>query len=491
MLKLKNPGSLYVGGEWIGTSDAEAVVNPATEEVLTQAPVGGVAEAEAAISAAREAFDHGPWPQMRPRDRRDVLQRFVDIIRERKGEIVRQIIAEGGCAAMLADFLQFELPVKHAQYIVDHMDRETTTVVAPEVSHSPDGRKLLGTAAVVREPVGVVAAITPYNVPFFLNVGKIVPAMAVGCTVVLKPSPYTPSLALVLGEIAEAAGLPKGVLNVITGGIDVGEMLTTDPRVDMVSFTGSDTVGEAIQRQTAGSLKRVVLELGGKSALIVRHDADIAAAAMEGARGFTAHSGQGCLLLTRHVVHNSVRQQYVEMVAEFARSLTIGDPADPAVQMGPLIREAARSRTENYVAIARSEGAKLVIGGKRPAHLAKGYFHEPTLFDDVDNASRIAQEEVFGPIGVVIGYDSDEEAIAIANESRFGLSGSIQSRDTGTAYEMALRIRSGGIMINGGAGTMLSGAPFGGIKRSGYGREFGVEGMNEFTYTKTISFRAA
>jgi acyl-CoA reductase-like NAD-dependent aldehyde dehydrogenase len=334
-------------------------------------------------------------------------------------------------------------------------------------------------------------AITPYNVPFFLNVAKIVPAMAVGCTVVLKPSPYTPTLALILGEIAQEAGIPKGVLNIITGGKDVGEILTTDPRVDMVTFTGSDVVGEAIQRQTAGTLKRVVLELGGKSALIIRHDADLDMAMRAGVRGFTAHAGQGCQLLTRHIVHNSIRKAYVEKVTAYVRGLTIGDPADPATHIGPLIRAAARERTEQYVDIAQSEGARLVLGGKRPDHLPKGYFHEPTLFDDVDNRSRIAQEEVFGPIGAVIGFEDDEEAIAIANDSQFGLSGAVLSQDTGKAYDVAMRLRTGGVSINEGPGSMLAAAPFGGIRRSGYGREFGIEGMNEFTYTKTISFRAA
>jgi acyl-CoA reductase-like NAD-dependent aldehyde dehydrogenase len=225
--------------------------------------------------------------------------------------------------------------------------------------------------------------------------------------------------------------------------------------------------------------------------MIVRADADLDAAARDGVRGFTAHCGQGCQLLTRHLVHNSVRRAYVEKVAALAQALTIGDPADPATHMGPLIRDAARARTEEFVAIAASEGARLVIGGKRPGHLPKGFFHEPTLFDDVRSGSRLAQEEVFGPIGAVIGFNSDEEAIEIANDSRFGLSGSLHSRDTGHAYEMALQIRTGGVSINGGPGTMLSGAPFGGIRRSGYGREFGVEGMNEFTYTKTVSFRGA
>jgi acyl-CoA reductase-like NAD-dependent aldehyde dehydrogenase len=491
MFELKNGPALYIDGHWERPPETEGVINPATEEVFIRSPLGRPADAEAAIGAARHAFDKAPWPTMKARDRQAILQRFLDVIRSRREEIIRLIIAEAGSTVALAHMLQFNMPLKIAQYIVDHCDRETTEALPPEFSTAPDGRGVVGSGAVVREPLGVVVAITPYNVPFFLNVAKIVPAMAVGCTVVLKPSPFTPTLALILGEIAHEAGIPNGVFNIITGGKDVGEILTTDPRVDMVTFTGSDAVGEMIQRQTAGTLKRVVLELGGKSALIVRNDANLDLAARTGVRGFTAHAGQGCQLLTRHIVHNSIRKAYVEKVVEFARELTLGDPADAATHVGPLIREVARARTEEYVEIGRSQGARLVLGGKRPSHLLKGFFHEPTLFDDVDNTSRLAQEEVFGPIGAVIGFDDDDEAIALANDSRFGLTGCVHSADTGKAYDIAMRMRTGGVTINEGPGSMLVAAPFGGIRRSGYGREFGLEGMNEFTYTKTISFRAA
>ncbi len=491
MFKLKNQGRLFVDGQWEPTPDLAAVINPGTEEEFATAPVGNPSDAAAAIAAARRAFDHGPWPKLSATDRQAKLQKFLDAIKGRREEICELIVAEAGATVALAQMLQFGMPMKHAQYVIDNCARDPLTPMPPEVSMAPDGTSVLGTAVVVREPVGVVVAITPYNVPFFLNVAKIVPAMAVGCTVVLKPSPYTPLEALLLGEIAQEADLPSGVLNIVTGGKDVGEVLTTDARVDMVSFTGSDLVGEAIQRQTAGTLKRVVLELGGKSAMIVRADANLAAAAMDGLRGFTAHCGQGCQLLTRHLVHNSVRKAYVEQVAAMAGALKIGDPSDPTVQMGPLIRGAQRDRTEEYVKIATAEGARLVTGGRRPPGLARGFFHEPTLFDDVRNDFRIAQEEVFGPIGSVIGFDTDEEAIAIANDSRYGLSGSVHSADAGRAYAIALQLRTGGVAINSGPGTMLSAAPFGGIRRSGYGREFGLDGMNEFTYTKTISFRAA
>ena len=489
MTILKNRASLYINGEWMSTDQLEAVINPATEAVLGEAPVGGPAHVEAALSAAYEAFHKGPWPRLPQRARQAKLTEFLDAIERRAPEIIALIVAEAGSTQMLAQFLQYGIPMQHARHMVEISSRPAITPLAVETTPNAQGGLTLGAGVMARDPAGVVAAITPYNFPFFLNVGKIIPAMAVGCTVVLKPSPYTPFEALILGEIADEVGLPKGVLNIVTGGIEVGEALTTDPRVDLVSFTGSDKVGSLIQAQSAPTLKRVLLELGGKSALIVRPDADIAAAAMSGLMGFTIHCGQGCALLTRHVVHNSVRAQYVATLKAMLDHIKVGDPADASVGMGPLIREVARKRTEDYVQVALGEGATLVSGGKRPAGLDKGFFFEPTLFDDVHNSHRIAREEVFGPIGVVIGYDTDDEAIDIANDSDFGLSGAVFSADVGRAYELALRMRTGGVAINGGGGKMSSHAPFGGIKRSGYGREYGVEGLNEFTTIKTISFK--
>jgi acyl-CoA reductase-like NAD-dependent aldehyde dehydrogenase len=391
---------------------------------------------------------------------------------------------------MLAGFMQYGIPMKHARRTVELASRPAISSLPVELTPNAQGKTTLGTGVVSREPVGVVAAISPYNFPFFLNIGKVIPALAVGCTVVLKPSPYTPFEALILGEIADEVGLPKGVLNIVTGDLEAGKLLTSDPRVDLVHFTGSDKVGSMIQAQSAPTLKRIVMELGGKSALIVRSDADIAKAAGFGLMNFTSHCGQGCALTTRHIVHNSVRPQFVEAMKAMLAQMKIGNPADPSVTYGPLIREVARKRTEDYVRIAKDQGATLVHGGKRPDGLDKGFYFEPTLFDNVSNDSRIAQEEVFGPIGVVIGYDDDDEAIAMANASEFGLAGAVFSADAGAAYRMALRIRTGGVAINGGAGTMMSDAPFGGIKRSGYGREYGEDGLNEFTYQKVISFHA-
>lgn len=484
------PNGLYIDGAWVKTPGKEAVINPATEEVLCEAPVGGAAEADAAIAAARRAFDSGDWRKRPAKERQRTLQAFLNAIHARKTDLVEMIIAEAGATRMLADFLQYGIPMQHAQHYVDICTRPATTPLPLEVTPTASGQKWLGGGAQVRMPVGVVAAISPYNFPFFLNIGKVIPALAVGCSVVLKPSPYTPLQALIFGEIADEVGLPPGVLNIVTGGIEVGEMLTTDKRVNLVHFTGSDAVGARIQAQAAPTLKRCVMELGGKSALIVRPDANLQAAAMSGLGGFTVHAGQGCALLTRHIVHNSVRKEYVGMLKVMAESMKVGNPADPSVNMGPLIRDVQRQRTEHYTQIALDEGARLVTGGARPDGLAKGFFYKPTLFDDVRNSFRIAQEEVFGPIGVVIGYDTDEEAIAYANESEFGLSGAIFSADAGRAYEMALELETGGVSINGGTGKMNSTFPFGGTKRSGYGREYGEEGLNEFTYIKTIGFHA-
>ena len=489
MIARKYKHSLYIDSEWVAASQREAVINPANESLLAEAPVGSPAHVEAAIAAARQAFDKGPWSRMPVRERQAKLTQFLDALDRRAEEIIQLIVDEAGATAMMARFVHYGMPMKVARHTVEIASRPAITPLPVEVTPNAVGKLTLGGAVMSREPVGVVTAITPYNFPFFLNISKIIPAMAVGCTVILKPSPLTPFQALILGEIAEEVGLPKGVLNVVTGDVEVGEQLTSDKRVDLISFTGSDAVGARIQAQAAPTLKRVLLELGGKSALIVRADADVMQAAMVGISVFTVHSGQGCSLLTRQLVHNSIRKPYVEAVKKILGQLKVGDPNDPAVAMGPLIRAAARERTERYVEIGKAQGGTLVTGGARPPGLDKGFYYQPTLFDNVNNKSRLAQEEVFGPVAAVIGFDSDEEAIEIANESEFGLSGGIFSADVGRAYEMALQVRTGGVAINGGSGGVLDAAPFGGIKRSGYGREFGLEGLNEFTYIKTIAYK--
>jgi acyl-CoA reductase-like NAD-dependent aldehyde dehydrogenase len=340
---------------------------------------------------------------------------------------------------------------------------------------------------VVLEPIGVVSAITGYNFPFLLNLAKIGPALLAGCTMVLKPSPFTPWSALLLGGIADQIGLPRGVLNVVTGGIAEGQALCTDSRVDMVTFTGSEGVGASIMAQAAPTLKKVHLELGGKSAMIVRHDADVTRAAAMAVGFLSVNAGQGCAIPTRLLVHNSIRPTFVATAVAIATQIKIGNAADPSVTMGPLIRASQRAKVEHYIELGKSAGATLVCGGGRPAGLDKGFFTELTLFDDVTNDMSIAQDEIFGPVGCIIGFDSDDEAIRIANDSRYGLNGAIETADAAAGYAMALRIRTGSVALNGGTGTM-SFAPIGGYKRSGIGREYGPHWLREYQHEKSVFY---
>jgi aldehyde dehydrogenase (NAD+) len=482
---------LYIDGRWEAAgAGTDPVLNPATEEVIGHAPVGDASAADAAVAAARRAFDTGPWPTMSMAERAEALRRMHAALVARRARIAALIVAEVGCAQGITNAMQVDMPLVHMLSAIAHSARDDSVRLPIETvpnAMNPDGPRVIGGTTVVREPVGVVAGITGYNFPFLLNLAKVVPALLAGNTLVLKPSPFTPYSALLFGEVAEEAGLPPGVLNVVTGGPDVGSLLTTDPRVDLVSFTGSEGVGAAIMGQAAPTLKRVHLELGGKSALIVRADADIQRAAMNAVAILTVNCGQGCALLTRLVVHNSVRKQFVETAKAVAAQWKIGNPADPSVLMGPLIRESQRAKVEKLVQAGRDEGATLVIGGGRPAGLSKGYFVDITLFDDVDNKMTIAQEEVFGPVGCIIGFDTDEEAIAISNDSRYGLNGGIETADAATAYEMALRLRTGSVAINGGTGKM-SYAPIGGYKRSGIGREYGPDWLREYQQEKSIFY---
>jgi aldehyde dehydrogenase (NAD+) len=481
---------LYINGLWEQADGTEAVLNPATEIVIGHAPVGSAAGARAAVAAARAAFDEGPWPNLTMVERAAVLGRMHAALMARREQIRQLIIAEVGCAQGITNAMQVDAPLSHFASALAHSasdDRRYLPVEATPNLMNPTGPLILGSGSVVREPVGVVAGITGYNFPFLLNLAKIVPALLAGNTLVLKPSPFTPYSALLFGEIAQEIDLPKGVLNIVTGGVEVGSLLSADPDVDMVSFTGSEAVGVAIMQQAAPTLKRVHLELGGKSALIVRADADVQQAAIGAVAGLSVNCGQGCALLTRFLVHNSIRAQFVDIAKAIAGQWKIGDPADATVLMGPLIRESQRGKVERLIERGRDEGARLVCGGGRPAHLAKGFFTDITLFDDVKNRMTIAQEEIFGPVGVTIGFDSDAEAIAIANDSRYGLNGGILSADAATAYAMSLKIRAGSIYINGGTGKM-SYAPIGGYKRSGIGREYGTEWLKEFTQEKSIFY---
>ena len=481
---------LFIDGAWHkAKGGAQDVINPANEAVIGAAPLAAAEDVELAIAAARKVFDAGDWSRQSPAFRATALTRFHDCLLARADELAEIIVAEAGAVQADKRARQIDLPLRHFRHMIDIGLRDHSRTLPPVVADL-GAAKALGTAVVQRIPVGVVAAITAFNYPTYLNLAKLAPALMAGDTVVLKPSELTPFQALFLGEIAMEAELPAGVLNIVNGGVSVGEMLTADPRVDLVSFTGSDTVGALVAAQAASTLKRVLLELGGKSALIVREDGDLDLAVAAMLRGFTAHAGQGCGMFTRTLAHNSVRGALVARVADMASKIKVGDPADKATQMGPLISAAQRDRSEHYVQAGLDSGATLMTGGKRPPKLKKGYFFEPTLFDNVDNGSAIAQDEIFGPVGVVTGFDTDAEAVALANDSPFGLRSAIISKNVGLAFEMANEINVGHTLINGGALTALSELPFGGTKRSGYGREGGAEGYQAYTEAQAIEFHA-
>ncbi|WP_327312158.1 aldehyde dehydrogenase family protein [Streptomyces sp. NBC_01235] len=481
---------LYIDGRRTdGGSDARIVVrNPATEETIAEVPEASLTDVRAAVGAARRAFDEGPWPRMRPAARAAVLLCMAEEMERRLPDLVAVNMAEAGSVRALAESLQTRVPVAHLRDMAERVmptfgwERPMEPTIAPGIGISQ--------GVLRREAFGVCALISAYNFPFFLSMMKVIPALAAGCTVVLKPAPQTPLDSLLIGDFADAAGLPPGVLNIVTGDVEAGRELTTHPMVDLVSFTGSDTVGRMVYAQAAASMKKAVLELGGKSANIVRADADLDGAVRSALAGITTHAGQGCSLLTRTLVHESVHDELVARLSAGLAGVRVGDPADAATTMGPLISEAQRDKVEKLIRAGEEEGARVVFGGGRPVGLDRGHFVEPTLFVGVDNAMTVARTEFFGPVGVVIPFRTDEEAVGIANDSPYGLGGAVWSADTVTAYEIAGRIRAGGVTINGGSAGVNPRAAFGGYKQSGLGREWGEFGLDEYLQTKTVSWAA-
>jgi aldehyde dehydrogenase (NAD+) len=479
---------LYIGGDWVDATsdDGLDVINPATEEVIGRVPQGSVPDVDRAVTAARRAYDEGPWRRMSPRERSDGLLRFMQEVADRRAELVDLIVAEAGAARWVAEGLQFDTGFRYAQWFAER----TASFPYQDPLPPQAGARGLGQGVIIKEPIGVVAAITPFNFPLYLNLSKVVPALAMGNTVVLKPSPYTPLQAFVLGEIADAAGLPPGVLNVVTGDTGAGERLTTHPGVDMISFTGSDFVGKKVMTQAADGLKKVLLELGGKSPNIAFAGSDVAKFAQSAAAGFTIHAGQGCALPTRILVDRTIYDEVVGTMGAALARVRVGDPADPKTMMGPLIRESQRERVERYVEVGTSEGARIACGGGRPAGLERGFFFEPTLFADVTSSMSVAQDEIFGPVGVVIPFDGEDEGIRIANDSRYGLAASVWHPKPVRAFEIAQQIEAGTVSINGGGGGPNLAGPFGGYKHSGIGREYGDYGLLEYTQLKTVTWSA-
>ncbi|WP_194829856.1 aldehyde dehydrogenase family protein [Nocardia sp. XZ_19_231] len=484
------PTQLYIAGRWCDAESDEGLVvrNPATEQPIAEVHQASVTDVRRAVTAAREAFDVGPWPRMKPAERAAVLLRLADEIERRLPELIAINMAEAGSVRRLAETLQTRVPLHHLRDMAERVMGEFAWTTPMAATPAPGVG--ISQGEIRREPFGVCALISAYNFPFFLSMMKLIPALAAGCTAVLKPAPTTPLECLILGEFAEAAGLPPGVLNIVTGDIEAGHELTTNAMVDLVSFTGSDTVGRMVYTQAAATMKKVVLELGGKSASIVRADADLDAAARAALVGITTHAGQGCSLLTRTIVHESVHDELVERIRAGLAEVRVGDPANETTTMGPLISATQRDKVEKLIQVGTDEGARIVIGGGRPAGLDTGYFLEPTLFTEVDNAMTIAQTEFFGPVGVVIRYSTDDQAIDIANDSPYGLAGAVFSADTLTANDMAARIRTGGVTINGGSAGVNPRAAFGGYKQSGIGREWGTFGLDEFLQTKTVTWAA-
>jgi aldehyde dehydrogenase (NAD+) len=470
---------MLIDGSLVASDATFPSVNPATGEVLGHAPDATVAEAEAAVAAARRAFDTTSWSTdaaLRLRCLEQLYQALID----HKDELRELTIAEVGAPRMLTYGAQLDEPVEMVRYYTELLRGYPMT----EELGEREIRGQLHRRWVEKEAAGVVAAIIPYNYPNQLALAKLAPALAAGCTVVLKAAPDTPLVTLALGELIAQTGIPAGVVNVLTSsGAAVGELLTTHADVDMVSFTGSTVTGRRIMAAASATVKRVFLELGGKSAMIVLDDANFGAAAMFAAFTICSHAGQGCALTSRLLVPRAQHDAIVEQVAANLGRVSYGDPTDPKTFMGPLISERQRDKVDGMVQRAVAAGATLVTGGQK---VDPGFFYTPTLLSNVDPASEIAQEEVFGPVLTVIPYDDDEHAVRIANNSIYGLSGAVHSGNQERAVSLARRIRTGTFSINGG-NYFSADAPFGGFKQSGIGREMGVVGLEEFLERKTFA----
>lgn len=474
-------GRSYVAGRWI-TGDHEIVVeNPADGTEAGRVSATPLDEVAAAISASRRAFDEGVWSDRSTADRANVVLALLDHLESMSDELVPVLIAESGQPVGYAYGIQVSGALSLGRQTVE-LYRSMQHEELNQVPIAELVRNRVALSVRRYEPVGVVTAITPYNAALLMAVQKIVPALLAGNCVIVRPSPLTPISSLALGAAADAAGLPHGVLSVVVeDGADGARLLTTDPAVDMVSFTGSTAVGAAIQAQAAATIKKVVLELGGKSAQIYLPDAvDRATGGAVSVVAMT--SGQACVAATRMLVPQDCKADVLEQVSDAFRNLPLGDPREPSTLIGPLISASQVERCERFVAAAEEHGGKVVVGGGRPQSMTSGHWFEPTVLDLPDNANPAAQEEIFGPVLSVIGYDDLDHAVAIANDSRFGLSGQVYGRDLGAATAVARRIRSGAVNVN--TGLFSAHAPGGGYKQSGIGRERGSDGIREFQELK-------
>ncbi|QES50871.1 aldehyde dehydrogenase family protein [Streptomyces venezuelae] len=470
---MKAHDGMYIGGEWRPAAgrDRIEVLNPADEQVLGGVPAGTAEDVDAAVRAARAAFPG--WAATAPAERAGRIAALRDVLIARKGEFAEVITAELGSPRGFSEMVHVGAPIA-----------VSSSFAELGAGHAFEER--IGNSTVLLEPVGVVGAITPWNYPLHQIVAKVAPALAAGCTVVLKPAEDTPLTAQLFAEAVDEAGLPAGVFNLVTGtGPVAGQALAAHPGVDLVSFTGSTAVGRLVGATAGAAIKRVALELGGKSANVILPGADLAKAVATGVGHVMNNSGQSCNALTRMLVHRDQYEEAVALAAAAVASYPVGDPGDPATRLGPVINAKQRDRVRAYITRGIEEGARLVAGGPE-APREQGYFVAPTVFADVTPEMTIAQEEIFGPVLAILPYEDEEDALRIANGTVYGLGGAVWAADEETAVAFARRMDTGQVDINGGRFNPL--APFGGYKQSGVGRELGPHGLAEYLQTKSLQF---
>ncbi|WP_037191201.1 aldehyde dehydrogenase [Rhodococcus rhodochrous] len=471
-----NYNNLYIDGQWRApaSSDTIAVVSPFTEQVIAEVPDGSSDDMDLAVASARRAFDSGPWPRLRLAERVEVVRRLSEHMLENEELIASLVTSEMGCPISLSRVMQSRSPRALLDAFVDF---------AADYPWSSVRRSVSAQALVTREPVGVVAIVIPWNAPLLSLLIKLAPALLAGCTVVIKPAPEAPLNAYLLGELLDKAGIPAGVVNIVPAGREAGEYLVTHPGVDKVAFTGSTAAGRRIASLCGNDLRRVTLELGGKSAAVVLEDADLDLV-IDNVRALSLrNSGQTCSNKTRLVVPRRLEEEIGGRLVGMVESLRVGDPMDPTTDIGPLVAQRQQTLVRSYIATGQEEGAKLLVGGGTPIDLPQGWFVEPTVFTGVNPSMRIAQEEIFGPVLSVLAYDDEDEAVAIANDSIYGLSGSVFSQDDTRALAVARGIRTGVVEINGSPVGWQ--APIGGFKSSGIGRESGPEGFDAYVELKS------